>query len=155
MSKDFRITLTNKKQIILYLSNYYRYRTKLIVTNEISQKGISNACGIRLEHVSRNIKTLIQDDLIYKRSARMIKTNRTKKAYFLTKKGKKYISQIKKVFNNKKIIIRTLDDELREIQFSQLKDFIDIKIQLLDVYNVAKLSKDNIVDLKKLKSIKT
>lgn len=154
MSKKYKISLSIEKRIILHLSNYNRYRTKLIVTNEVSQQGISNAAGIRLEHVSRAIKKLIQDDFIYMRNTRILEADRIKKAYFLTKNGKQYALRIKEWFRNKKILIRTLNGELREIRFSKLKDFINAKIQPLEIYNIAARFKDNIVDLKKINSIK-
>ena len=150
MSKKYKISLSIEKRIILHLANYTRYRKKLIIPNEITQQGIANAIKIRIEHVSRSIKKLIQDDFIYMRSARIIEANRVKKAYFLTKNGKNYVSEIKRWFRNKPILIRTKKGEFREIRFSQLNELIDTKIGPLEIYNIYKQSKDNVIDLKKL-----
>jgi tetratricopeptide (TPR) repeat protein len=120
------------------------------VDNAITQAGIAKAINIRLEHVSRAVKNLDEKGFLYIRTGHVRGLLRQKKAYFLTANGIFYANDIKRQFNEKLILICTLDGELREIKFNQLNDFINIKLTPLDVFEFASKSDKNIIDLKKV-----
>ncbi|MFW9879406.1 MAG: AAA family ATPase, partial [Candidatus Thorarchaeota archaeon] len=116
----------------------------------VTQQGIADAIAIRLEHVSRSLKKLVSNDYIYVRSSHIKGEYRRKKAYFLSIKGLSYVQEVIDGYKNKKLLIRTLEGELREIKYSELEDFLDYKIKLLEVYRYSSLSKNGIIDLKQV-----
>ncbi len=154
MIKKLKISLPIRKRIILHLKNYVNYKDAFEVDNTITQEGIAKAINIRLEHVSRSVKRLVDNDYLYFRSTHIKSLNRRKRAYFLTVKGIEYANEIINEIENNLIHIRTLKDEIREIKVNQLKKFIDFQIKPLEIFNYINSSEDNVLDLKQILSYK-
>ena len=129
------------------MGNYIQYNNDLEVVDAITQHGIAAVVKIRLEHVSRTIKKLLDEDLIFVRSSKILNYPRRRKAYFLTKKGLKYNREIKLWFEEKKFLVHTLDGELREITYGQLDNFLNIELTHLEVLEYISTSKNKIMDL--------
>jgi tetratricopeptide (TPR) repeat protein len=147
-----RIPLSIEKRIILYLANYIDLRDSYEGNAAITQQGIAEAIGIHYQHVPRSLKTLLKDELVYERKTHVIGFQRRKKIYFLTSNGIKYSNEIIKWFENKKILIKNYDNEIREIKFYQLKDKLNFKLNPLEAYKYSLASKNNIIDLNQILS---
>jgi DNA-binding MarR family transcriptional regulator len=154
MMKKYRISISIEKRIILHLADYIENKNKTEVVIDITQFGIANSMAIRIEHVSRSVIKLVEDGLLFVRSTPIRGLNRRKKAYFLTKKGIGYAKKIKDWFGDKSILIRNLDDEIREIKFKHLKNLLNYEIKPLEAYKIISVSDEGIIDLKKMMSIR-
>jgi tetratricopeptide (TPR) repeat protein len=154
VTDKFRLSISIQKRILLHLSEYIDSRDSFEVASAVTQQGIADAIGIRLEHVSRSLKRLVHEEYIHKRSAHIKGDYRRKKAYFLSNRGMRYAQEINDEYKPKKLLIRTTEGELREIKFSKLDTFLDFKIKLLEIYRYSSLSKNGIIDLKQIISDK-
>ncbi|MFW9879407.1 MAG: hypothetical protein ACFFG0_40540 [Candidatus Thorarchaeota archaeon] len=150
MTKKFKISLPVEKRIILHLLEYIKLRNTIEGSDAITQQGIAKATGIRIEHVSRSVKRIKTDGYVFVRSTYIKDQNRHKKAYFLTKEGIKYAREIQSWFDKKSILIRTLDNEIREIKFYEIDKFINFRIKPLEVFKFTTDSNDCVLDLKKI-----
>jgi DNA-binding PadR family transcriptional regulator len=148
MIKKYKISLSVEKRIILHLAENMKYKDKYEVTDNITQQGIALAVCIRHEHVSRSVLKLQNEDLIFVRSALINEVQRHKKAYFLTQKGLKYANEIKKWFDNKSILIRNYDNELREKKFYEIRK--ELKLKPLEVYKYIINSKECLLDFNQI-----
>jgi tetratricopeptide (TPR) repeat protein len=150
VTNKFKISLPIEKRILLHLLDYTNQKNSYEVEKTITQAGIAVAIGIRLEHVSRAVKHMIKNQLVYSRTGHVRGELRQKKAYFLTPEGLNYAREIKRDFNDRKILIRTFDDELKEIKFVEINNFLRFKISPLDAYNYSNKNDDNIIELKEV-----
>jgi predicted transcriptional regulator len=150
MTKKFKISIPVEKRIILHLLDYIKLRNTIEGSDAITQQGIAKATGIRIEHVSRSVKRIKTSGYVFVRSTYIKEINRHKKAYFLTKEGISYAKEIKSWFDKKSILIRTLDNEIREIKFYEIDKFVNFRIKPLDVIKYASKSNDWILDLRNI-----
>lgn len=77
----------------------------------VSQEGIAKALGMRENNVSREISKLIEDDLVEDHKARVKSSERKRKVYQLTEKGKKVKDDLKEQLKEKEIFIETKKGE--------------------------------------------
>ncbi|WP_455392790.1 tetratricopeptide repeat protein [[Eubacterium] cellulosolvens] len=147
MKKNFKFSIPVQKQILLYLADFVKYKEAFEVDNAITQQGIAEVIGIRIEHVSRALKTLIDDGYLSVRSAHIQGINRKKKAFFSTEKGLKQAYDIKNWLNNKSILIRDLNGELIESSFKVLEKALDYKLKPLELFKYVSTSNEGIIAL--------
>ncbi|MGC8691481.1 MAG: AAA family ATPase [Thermoplasmata archaeon] len=102
----FRITL--KLKILLYLSEFSKYRNVYdyqneipIYPEEITQEGIARAVGITVSHVPREIKDLIDEGLIEEIKGRVKNRDKRINVYFLSPLGSNEVNKIKNEFGEK------------------------------------------------------
>ena len=149
-NKRHNFNIPVRERIIIHLGEFKGYKNKFPITEDITQPGIKKAINIRLEHVSRALKDLIAEDLVYTKSTIIKNHIKRKKAYFLTRKGHRYLKELKLWLNTKWIHIRLLNKELREIQYYELEKFSNKQLNPLEVYKYVAESKNNIIDLNKV-----
>lgn len=124
-----RVTL--KTRILVYLSEYWKYKDKYQLPVEISQEGIAKAMGITVSHVPRELDALIRSRLIEEVKGRVIGKEKRVNVYFLTPEGMLEVDKIKKSyanfpvhFNGKKYKVIDLVENLREITWIEALSFI-------------------------------
>ena len=147
VKKHFKISISIEKRLILHLANHIDLRDSFEVSAAVTQQGIADAIGIHFEHIPRALKNLLIEGVVYERKAHVKEFYRRKKIYFLTTKGIEYANEITQWFDNKSIHIHTLEGEIREIKFKQLKEFLNFKLNPLDAYKYSSESKHGIIDL--------
>ena len=118
MSDQYKISISIQKRVLLHLAEYINSKDAFEVDYAISQPGIAEAIGIRLEHVSRSLKKLLDSGEIECRSAHIKGIFRRKRIYNLTQKGHAHVEEIKRWFNEKLIVVRDFDGEIKEIKLN-------------------------------------
>ena len=124
-----RVTL--RTRILVYLSEYWKYKDKYQLPIEISQEGIARAMGITVSHVPRELDALIKSKLIEEVKGRVIGKEKRVNVYFLTPEGMLEVDRIKKSyanlpvhFNGKKYKVMDLVENMREITWIEALNFI-------------------------------
>src|SRR6266571_172980 len=79
--------LTIQERILLHLSAFTPARDAYTVPREVTQAGISGALAIRVAHASREVRKLVEANLVDQRDAAVQGGRRHQKAYFLTPAG--------------------------------------------------------------------
>ena len=152
MTNRYKIIISINIRFLLHLLDYLEFKRVYEVDNAITQEGIAEIIGIRNEHVSRTVKELIAERFVFCRTAHIKGKNRRKKAYFLTRKGIVFINGFIESFNDNKILVRTLKNELKEIKFHQLTEYLGFYVSPLIAYNYSRKSKknENVINLKQI-----
>jgi DNA-binding MarR family transcriptional regulator len=85
MPPGFNLTAIDR--VLIHLKDHLHHADGAEFPFEITQKGISDATGIRLEHVPRTLKTLEDRGLVSSAKGHVRMESRRYKVYFLTGKG--------------------------------------------------------------------
>ncbi len=124
-----RVTLRTK--ILIYLSEYWKYKDKYQLPVEISQEGIARAMGITVSHVPRELDFLIRNKLIEEVKGRVIGKEKKVNVYFLTPEGMLEVDKIKKSyanlnvhFNGRKYKVIDLIENMREMSWLEALNYI-------------------------------
>jgi len=86
--------LTVSERIMYLLHGYVKYEDKYEVPFDVTQDGISQACGISRAHAAIELKKLKAADLITERLSHVRKGKSRRKAYFLSFEGKAKAAEI-------------------------------------------------------------
>ena len=148
--KTVGFSISVEKRIILHLVNCTHYIDRFEVGEEITQKGIADILQIRVTHVSRALKRIEMEGLLFKRKAIVKNRDRRMKTYYLTKKGIEYGNAVKAQMTNQSIYILTNDGELRETKLWEIEKLYGIKIDPLTAYTLT--LKKGMIDLSHLKN---
>ncbi len=104
-----------QEKILLHLYDYRKYDNRYEYPLEMTQQGIASSVGISVTHIPRNIKKMIEDDLVYSKKGHVNGKKKRVTVYLLTPKGisaaKKIIDAIDSMeieFNDKKITLGEL-----------------------------------------------
>ena len=87
MSEETGLELNALDKVLLHLKDNWHHRNDKVFPVSITQKGISEATGLRLSHVPRTLKKLSQRELVEDQKAHVKGEKRRYKSYFLTRKG--------------------------------------------------------------------
>jgi tetratricopeptide (TPR) repeat protein/DNA-binding MarR family transcriptional regulator len=142
------LALTVSKRILLHLKSFCKYKSEFEVPTYITQAGIGEIIGIRQHHVSRAITKLINDGLVYKRSAHVKGIERRRSAYFLTDKGLQFTSQLESKLLSQKVTVRDADGTLKEMRLSEVNPTFGTTFPVIDLKDL--VSKFGIIEYKKL-----
>ena len=74
-------------KVLLHLKDHWHSRSDKEFPPAVTQKGISEAAGIRLTHVPRTMKSLAERELVGEKKGHVRGEKRRYKVYFLTDKG--------------------------------------------------------------------
>ncbi|MCK5397647.1 MAG: hypothetical protein KAJ33_05305 [Thermoplasmata archaeon] len=109
------IDLTALDKILLHLKDNWHHRNDKEYPVSITQKGISEATGLRLSHVPRTLKTLAERELVKDIKGHVKGEKRRYKSYFLTDKG---LAEVKSVLEH--IKGQTVSYDGKETQVSEI-----------------------------------
>lgn len=79
--------LTVNEKILIHLSDFTAFRDQFDVPLDVTQEGIADALGIRLNHVPRAVKSLLATGKLSERTASVSGIKRRRKTYFVTESG--------------------------------------------------------------------
>ncbi len=134
-----RYHVTVEKRLLLYLKEYLRYNDKFEVPVDITQEGIAEALGIRQHHVSRAITTLVDNGMVYERTAHIKGKKRRRKAYFLTQESIPYLEELEQEIGSQTVTVKTGSGELRDMTVtkicSELKAIYSVEPTLFELTN--------------------
>ncbi len=116
----FSWDLDTETRLLLHLLRFSGYRDEYVVPAGITQRGISEAIGVKLTHVSRLTKALTAEGLIEERKAHVQGMQRRVKVYFLTKEGQKKAERIASELEKRKFPA-IVDGKEVEITYAEIK----------------------------------
>ncbi len=86
--------LTAKESIMIHLKDFYQYEKDIECPHDMTQRGISEATGLTLSHIPRNLKQLKAEGMVDEGKAYISGRSRRYKTYFPTNKGLKYTRKL-------------------------------------------------------------
>jgi len=119
--------LTGRERILLHLYEKSRATSiaARVMPNSLSQEGISLATAIARKHIPRNLKSLMEKDLIVEDKAHIKGTAQRRKVYLPTQKGKEEAQAINEKVLSGNVLLRTKDGE-RELGLKRaIREFTD------------------------------
>jgi len=135
--------LNNRTRILLHLSKYSSFIDEFNAPPELTQEGISHSIGVGRNNVPRELKKLIEDDLIYVKKCHVKGFKNKRSVYLLTRKG---ISEANKIKGELKELPVTVIDSSGNKKNHLLKDIL--KSYGIDfVTSAINLDKDRNLDL--------
>ena len=102
-------SLTVNDRMLVHLFDYRNVQNDL--PPDITQAGIATSVGIRRSHIPRSMKTLMEEGAIEERRERVHGAGRRLKMYFLTEKGYRRATNIRKQIGRRKITVRCSSGE--------------------------------------------
>ena len=124
--------LTAKERIMIHLKDYWKYEKEVECPHEMTQSGMSEATGLTLSHIPRNLKKLKEEQLVREGKAYVRGKNRRYKVYFPTSKGLKYarsvldeLGKVKMTWDGKETDIRSMIEKTRD------KTALDVLLSLM------------------------
>jgi len=142
-----KIHITVKEKILIHLLSYSRYKEEVEVPVQVSQEGMAKAVGVRRSHIASALKDLKDLGHVEEKKARVIGEKRRKNAYFLTHEGQAEALRLKEAVLEKKILLKTEDGAVKEIEIPRLKDHIEEKLGVLEILN--RLDDEGVFDVKR------
>ena len=113
--------METKSKVLVHLLRFTGFADELLVPMEITQRGIADATGVKLTHISRVLKTKISEGLVSEKKAHVEGIRRRVKVYFLTRKGMEKANEI--MASLEKIRFpAVVDGEKRDVDYSEIKD---------------------------------
>ncbi|MFP3318289.1 MAG: AAA family ATPase [Thermoplasmata archaeon] len=130
--------ITLKTRILIYLSDYWKYKNRFQYPIEITQEGISKAIGITVSHVPRELNILIKNKLVEEIKGRVGGKEKRVNVYFLTPEGILEVERIKRSlanqtihFNGKKYRIYDIVENLREMNWLEAINILQNEVKSL------------------------
>ena len=80
-------TLTTEARVLVHLLRFTGFEGEMLVPVEVTQRGIADAVGVKLTHISRVLKNMISGGLLAENKAHVHGLSRRVKVYFLTQEG--------------------------------------------------------------------
>jgi DNA-binding MarR family transcriptional regulator len=99
-------TLTANEKILIHMKESSPLRDLMDAPYALTQHGISDSVGIRVNHVSRAMKTLSKDGYVEEASGRVRGEIRKRKVYSLTERGSSKAHQLGEVLATKIVELR-------------------------------------------------
>ncbi|MFW6040923.1 MAG: helix-turn-helix domain-containing protein, partial [Thermoplasmatota archaeon] len=147
MSKNH--SLTYKEIVILHLRDFLDINEEITSPPDITQKGIANKVGMSRTHVSRVMKELTEEGLVFEKLSNIENKNRKMKIYRLTNKGVREYEEIISELNNSKVSVIIEKKEI-EVPIPEIPEIIDGNIDVVDVLSMLRDTDDRL-DLNEIK----
>ena len=90
--------ISKEELLFLHLLKYNHQVDRTLVTELLTEQGISNTLNCNRSYISRLIKTNEEDGNIIRKSSRIMDKHRKQNAFFLTEKGLKIASELKNYY---------------------------------------------------------
>lgn len=126
-------TLTSLEKIVIHLRESPPYRKEMGAPFSLTQQGIADSVGMRLNHVSRAVKKLKETGYVSEMTARVRGEIRKRKIYLCTQEGFSLAEQIKDEISKRKILVKEGQSKTREMPFSELRDNLGFSVSTLDI----------------------
>lgn len=113
-------SLTVRERILLHLFDYSRFAEDYEAPTEVSQAGIADAVGIRVQNVAHYVRPLVAEDLMDERKGHVTGKRRRRKVYFLTTRGRNQVASLRNSFMEERIPFRRSEGSIEETPFSRV-----------------------------------
>ncbi|MFQ6107328.1 MAG: helix-turn-helix domain-containing protein [Thermoplasmata archaeon] len=128
-----RYALTAKERIVLHLREVPQPRDLLDVSIGLTQEGIAEATGIRVNHVSRAIAQLKEEGLVAEGKGRVRGQLRKRKVYRFTEDGYNLAERVKEEILKKRVKIRKSDRSILEVSLKDIEKHIGVRHPLTEI----------------------
>ena len=112
--------LTAKERILLHLFDFHRLVDEYAVPVEVTQSGIAEGVGIRVQHVTQYVHPLIEDGMVEEHTRHVKEKSRRRKAYFPTARGVNQTASLRKSLFKESVLFGTSADTAREVPLSKV-----------------------------------
>lgn len=112
--------LSVNERILIYLKDYSGGQYQDVATVEQTQEGISEAVGMRINHVPRASKKLIDDGYIEERLLHVGGLKRKRRAYTLTRKGQQLADEIISKVRNQEVSFRDVSGQEKMLTINDI-----------------------------------
>ncbi len=112
--------LTVKERILLHLFDFNRFAEEYEAPIEVTQSGIAEATGIRIQHVTQYVKPLLEEGRVEGRISHISQRPRRRKVYFLTAQGKHNAATLRNSLFKEKVPLRTRSGLIQEFPLSRV-----------------------------------
>ncbi|MEM2900787.1 MAG: hypothetical protein QXT63_08345, partial [Thermoplasmata archaeon] len=144
--------LTAEERILIHLYDYSKYREDYEVPIEVTQDEIGVYTGILKNHVSRDMKRLINKGFVEERLAKVYSLQRKRKAYFLTSKGMNVAQRLIVSLSEMQVILKDGEKDSM-LRLGEVNSKLSAKYSIL--YLARHLNEKNELDLKTLGNLAT
>ena len=105
--------LTGRERILLHLfeKTHAISMSTRVMPFSLTQEGISKATGIARKHIPRNLRALVEKELVVEDRAHIQGTAQRRRVYQLTKQGKEEALAISEKVFEAPVLLRTADEE--------------------------------------------
>lgn len=142
--------LTAKEKVILHLRETPQPRDLLDVHLGLTQEGISDSTGIRVNHVSRAIAQLKREKLVAVGLGRVRGQIRKRKVYSYTEEGYNLAEKVKQEILKKKVKVRKGDKSIIEVPLLEIGRHVGVRHTLTEI--ASKTDDKGIVNLSDLEA---
>lgn len=150
MRGENELQVTTDVVILLHLLDYYSFGNSPVVPFTVTQKGIAKTNKLTLSTVSRTLQKLKRMGYIDEKIAHVEGKKRRQKAYFLTREYLSLAKKMKDEMGEKKISLRGVDGEMREVKVSEINEHLEIKLSFPEL--IRRIS-DGVFDCKTIEKI--
>ena len=132
-NRKANISLTVKERILVHLLPYSRSLDRFHAPKEVTQEGIADGVGIRLNHVPRATKLMLKEEDISQEMGRVSGVSRRRKVYFLTEAGTMKAIKLRDGLLDLDVELIGKDGQVEAAKVSQVMERLDSSTQVLEV----------------------
>jgi hypothetical protein len=136
--------ITVNEKVLLYLREFSKLKDFTVSPFEITQPGIADSIGIRVNHVPRAIKHLKRLGYVEDLITHVRGSTKKRKVHYLTEEGMTQADSLKKKFENLHITLITPDKAPVEVKISEVNSVLSENLRFFDVIN--NVSADGVFD---------
>jgi hypothetical protein len=96
-NKDIGSELSIECRIFLHLLEKNSFKDKMIVPDELTERGISNSLNCTLGWISRILKKNEEEGIIFRTKSKIVKNKKKQNVFFLTENGVGIAKEIRKI----------------------------------------------------------
>lgn len=112
--------MTVKERILLHLFDFTRYADDYTVPLGVTQSGIVDAVGIRVQHATQYLRPLVEADLVVENVRHIEGQARRRKTYFLSPGGRREASALRSSLFEETVRFRRRSGREEELSLAQV-----------------------------------
>ncbi|MFO7792417.1 MAG: tetratricopeptide repeat protein [Candidatus Saliniplasma sp.] len=121
-------------KILIHLYGQDKYLDSLVVPQKLSQSGIAEYIDSDVPYVNRLLKKLKKNDLVRSDKRKVSETQRKRKVYFLTDKGKRIADKLISDLEEEDVTLIKGNEE-REVKIRSLDEHLDVDNPIMFTLN--------------------
>lgn len=111
---------TVKERVLLHLFDYHRFLDDFEAPIEVTQEGIAQAVGIRVHHVTQNVRPLLSEEALQEKTSHIRHGKRRRKVYFLTPLGRNQAASLRSALLKAEVPFRARNGEIHEAALTEI-----------------------------------
>lgn len=144
MREKIRPKITVNEKVLLYLREFSKLKDYSVSPFEITQPGIAESVGIRVNHVPRAIKQLKKLGYVEDLITHVRGSTKKRKVHFLTESGMAQAESLKRKIESLYITLIATEKAPVEVKISEVNSLLDDNLRFFDIIN--NISPDGVFD---------